>query len=159
MNRKLATKLFTIGYQELSLEVFLGILKSERIDLLVDIRELPLSRKEGFSKAPLKATLEANGISYSHFRELGAPERLRCELRAGGSWEAFGAGYRAHLKNRRKALRKLTLPLKGCRVCLLCFEEDPLLCHRSVVAQALLTDGLVGEVEDLRKGKLLDLKN
>jgi hypothetical protein len=159
MNRKLTIRLFTIGYQGLSLEAFLGILRSERIDLLVDVRELPLSRKEGFSKAPLKAALEADGISYSHFRELGAPEPLRRELRAGGSWEAFEAGYRTHLENHREALRKLAFLLRERRVCLLCFEEDPLICHRSLIAQALLTDGLVDEVEDLRKGKFLDLRS
>jgi uncharacterized protein (DUF488 family) len=158
VNRKLATRLFTVGYQGLSLEDFLDILRSGRIGLIVDIGELSLSRKEGFSKAPLKAALGVQGISYAHFRELGAPKTLRHQLRAGGSWEAFEVAYCAHLKNRREALRKLALLLRGCRVSLLCFEEDSLLCHRSLIAQALLAEGLVDEVEDLRKGKLLNLK-
>jgi uncharacterized protein (DUF488 family) len=73
----------------------------------------------------------------------------------GGTWEAFEAGYRAYLKNHGEALRELALLLKGHRVCLLCFEENPLFCHRSLIAQALLAEGLVDEVVDLRKGALL----
>ncbi len=147
-------EVLTVGYEGLDSSAFLDVLKANRINLVADVRDLPLSRKKGFSKTPLKATLETQGIFYRHFRELGAPKHLRHQLRAGGSWDAYQAGYRRLLKERVGALEELGLLLKEYRVCLLCFEEDPTVCHRSLIAQALVETGWAEGARDLRKGRL-----
>jgi uncharacterized protein (DUF488 family) len=63
------------------------------VEVLVDVREIPLSRKPGFSKHRLSATLENAGIEYRHVVNLGAPKKLRERLRNGGSWRKYTKGY------------------------------------------------------------------
>ena len=147
-------EVLTVGYERLDLGTFLDVLNSNRVDLVADVRDLPLSRKKGFSKTSLKTALETRGIFYRHFRELGAPKHLRHQLREGGSWDAYQAGYQSLLKERVGALEELGLLLKEYRVCLLCFEEDPSVCHRSLIAQALVETGWAEGARDLRKGRL-----
>ena len=48
-------------------------LKKIGIEQLVDVREIPLSRKNGFAKNALKKALDNNGIIYKHLPELGSP--------------------------------------------------------------------------------------
>lgn len=55
--------LHTIGYEGLTIGEFLDILSIHNIDLVVDVRELPLSRKRGFSKKVLAHKLGENGIA------------------------------------------------------------------------------------------------
>jgi len=58
--------IYTIGYEERTLEEFIEQLKLFNISTLVDIRENPFSRKKGFSKNALAQSLEENGIEYLH---------------------------------------------------------------------------------------------
>ena len=44
----------TIGYEGLSLEEFFGLLREGRVERIVDVRQMPLSRKKGFSKNVLR---------------------------------------------------------------------------------------------------------
>jgi len=142
----------TIGYEGLSLNTFLDILKSNGVNLVADVRDLPLSRKRGFSKTPLKEALAKEGIFYRHFRELGAPKPLRLCLQKSGDWQTYQRSYLQLLAQRVGALEELGLLLREYRVCLLCFEEDPSQCHRSLVGRALVETGWAQGVTDLRKG-------
>jgi uncharacterized protein (DUF488 family) len=76
--------LFTLGYEGLNVDTYIAALKLHDIHTLVDVRELPLSRKKGFSKNVLAARLDAEGIGYLHLRSLGAPRPIRHALRADG---------------------------------------------------------------------------
>ena len=75
-------ELMTIGYESLSRSEFFGILDRCRVTMLVDIRELPISRKPGFSKAALEAAVGELGLKYEHIVELGCPRDIRHEYRA-----------------------------------------------------------------------------
>jgi len=55
-------QIFTIGYEGKSLDQFVAELRRNRISRVIDVRELPLSRRKGFSKTPLTAALAAAGI-------------------------------------------------------------------------------------------------
>ncbi len=57
---------FTIGYEGISLEIYLNKLVKNNIKLLVDVRKNPLSMKYGFSKTLLKRFCESLGIKYIH---------------------------------------------------------------------------------------------
>jgi hypothetical protein len=83
---------FTIGYEQSSIRRFLSLLRSREVEILVDVREIPLSRKPGFSKNHLSASLENAGIEYRHIVNLGAPKKLREKLRSGGSWWDYTKG-------------------------------------------------------------------
>lgn len=129
-------KLATIGYEGVSLEAFIGALRSAGVTMLLDVRELPASRRKGFSKTPLSLALEKAGIEYRHERGLGTPKEMRQQVRASGDYEEFFATFRKHLATQKPLLDDLAKNLTGT-VALMCFEHDPAECHRSVVADAL----------------------
>lgn len=52
---------YTIGYEGRELDEFVARLREQRIQVLIDIREKPASRKPGFSKTPLREALEEAG--------------------------------------------------------------------------------------------------
>ena len=76
-NAKRLSGLTTIGYEGASLPAFLATLKDAGVTRLLDIRELPISRRKGFSKTPLSQALAGVGIEYQHERALGAPRSIR----------------------------------------------------------------------------------
>jgi uncharacterized protein (DUF488 family) len=130
------TGLFTIGYEGAELSAFMEQLQTAGINVLVDVRELPLSRRRGFSKTQLAGLLEQNGIRYLHKRELGAPRELRQELRDTGDYRVYFAKFNTYLKTQRDSLERLIEECVG-GVALMCFERDPKECHRSAVAREL----------------------
>lgn len=128
--------LTTIGYEGASLTAFLATLKAARVTLLIDVRELPSSRRKGFSKTPLSQALSKAGIGYQHERALGAPRQIRHKLREDGDLKRYFADFRAYLATQDTLLDQLARTLSG-RVALMCFERSATECHRSVVAAAL----------------------
>ncbi|MBU4403961.1 MAG: DUF488 domain-containing protein, partial [Actinobacteria bacterium] len=52
--------IYTIGYEGLSQKVFLAWLNRYDINVIADVRHLPLSRKKGFSKNSLNELLAKN---------------------------------------------------------------------------------------------------
>jgi uncharacterized protein (DUF488 family) len=71
------TRLYTVGYQGRSLAELLDSLSRAEVQRVVDVRELPLSRKPGFSKTALAAALAERGIEYVHVKPLGNPKANR----------------------------------------------------------------------------------
>lgn len=132
--------LFLTGYEKESLVVFLKKLKREKITTLIDIREIPLSRKNGFSKPNLKKELSKQGIMYYHFPGLGSPTGLRRRLKDTGDYLSFFKKYREYISGKRGLVNKLVdLVVKnGDNSALLCFERHSDLCHRSIVASEAL---------------------
>jgi len=129
----------TIGYQAATVESFLRALGSAGIELLVDVRAVASSRRPGFSKARLAATLAEAGIGYVHLRGLGTPAEGRAAARA-GRHARMRTIFRAHLRTleARAELDQLRDLAEGStRLCLLCFEADPEHCHRTLVIEAL----------------------
>jgi uncharacterized protein (DUF488 family) len=133
-----ALNVLTIGYEGATLEDFLSTLKRAHVTLLLDVREIALSRRKGFSKTALSAALTHSGIDYRHERTLGSPKEIRHQLRADGNYQRYFRDFREYLATQRKLLEVLADELSG-GVALLCYERNPAECHRSVVAQALAT--------------------
>ena len=75
--------IYTIGYEGTDIERFVATLKIVGIKHLADVRAVAVSRKKGFSKSALSARLDAEGIQYFHFIELGDPKPGRDAARAG----------------------------------------------------------------------------
>jgi uncharacterized protein (DUF488 family) len=128
--------LATIGYQGATPDSFLRALVDARIELLADIRAVASSRRPGFSKSKLSANVGEAGIDYLHLRALGTPADGRAAARAGKHAEMRRI-FLAHMAtgDAQVALDDLVeIARAGQRVCLLCFEADPLHCHRNIVA-------------------------
>ena len=128
---------YTIGYEGMTIEAFIGSLCAQRIAHVVDIREVALSRKKGFSKTTLSEHLKRAGIRYSHVRALGCPKAIRNQYRIDGNWGRYSRAFAAYLESQTAALRELRLTMKAERCSLMCFEADYTLCHRSLVAHEL----------------------
>lgn len=131
---------FTIGYEGLDIDTFMSLLRQHGIETIVDIRELPLSRKRGFSKRALAQALDANGRGYMHIPALGCPKPVRDRYRADGDWKRYVRGFMKHLDVQTSALEHLSGMTKSSNCALLCYEADFNFCHRSLVADALGQD-------------------
>lgn len=127
--------LYTIGYQGLSLEKFISMLQAHNVEEVVDVRELPLSRKPGFSKTKLSEALRDADIGYRSIRALGSPRDLRQEYRATQDWEDFSKRFLDHLKSQTDALQDLVDLAYADTICLMCYEHDSAVCHRRIVAE------------------------
>lgn len=79
--------IFTIGYEGLDIDAFLSLLAKHDINTVVDVRELPLSRKPGFSKKALGTALNLSGREYVHMVQLGCPKTVRERYRYDGNWK------------------------------------------------------------------------
>ena len=135
--------LYTIGYESLDASRFVQELRQQNIHVLIDVRELPLSRKRGFSKSALDTLVTAAGVKYVHLRDLGAPREVRHKLRATGDWDEYCLGYQAHLEQQDVALAAVAELASEENVCLMCFEADYRECHRSLIADELQQQGKI----------------
>ncbi len=113
----------------------LDLLSASGVELLLDVRAVPLSRKAGFSKSVLAASVASRGIAYLHDRRLGTPKPGREAARKGRTAEMTRI-FEAHLQGEapREALIEAATLAQGRRLCLLCFERAPHDCHRAIVA-------------------------
>ncbi len=130
-------QLVSIGYGGRDVTELIRSLKEQNVQVLVDVRLTPISRKQGLSKTALKAALAEAGISYVHHRELGNPKSNRTGYRQ-GNVESL-ARYQEILTSGEasSALRHVLELLDEEVVALLCFEKDHSQCHRSQVVDAL----------------------
>ena len=130
--------LFTIGYEDRSISEFIERLNQFSITALVDVREIPLSRKKGFSKKQLKEYLEKNDIQYIHIKQLGSPKKLRDKLREDKDYESFFEAYTKYLSTQIEILQELyTERVLEETICLMCYERLPSHCHRKVIAEEI----------------------
>jgi len=112
-------------------------LKRHGVEVLVDIRELPLSRRRGFSKTALVDLLQRQDVRYRHVRQLGSPREMRHEARRTGDLARFFRAFSRYLDGQKESLQQLAAEASRTRICLLCFEADHTCCHRHTVASKL----------------------
>ncbi len=141
------TKIFTIGYEATTMADFLSTLKAAGVERVIDVRALPLSRRPGFSKTSLGASLREVEIDYVHLKALGTPKRGRDAAKK-GDVATLTAVYDEQLdlpEAQAQAAIMLGLAAEKPSV-LLCYERDPCHCHRTLLLQAV---GEGAEVVDL----------
>jgi uncharacterized protein (DUF488 family) len=134
----LAATLFTIGYEKARLADIVGALEEAGVKILIDVRDRPQSRRPGFSKNQLAAGLEAAGIRYVGLRALGTPPEGR-EANRKRKWEKFWriVDEKLATAEAEHALVEAAAIASKTPTCLLCYEADPHICHRSRVADIL----------------------
>lgn len=140
-------KVFTIGYEGVTVAQFLAALTTAGVQRVIDVRALPLSRRPGFSKNILANGLREAGIEYVHLKALGTPKEGRDAAKKGdvktlervyeGQLQLPGAQAQA------AQMRELVAEKPSA---LLCFERDPCHCHRTLL---LAAEGEGAEVVDL----------
>lgn len=130
-------KLFTIGYEGLDIDSFITHLKNNAIECLLDIREIPLSRKRGFSKVALSDRLNEENIHYVHLGELGSPKHIRYELKVNHDYSNFFEKMHKHLANKKHTIESAYHYVTDYKCCLMCFERLAAQCHRKIVARRI----------------------
>ena len=133
-------KLFTLGYSGFDIDTFVEKLKRNKIECLIDVREIPISRKKGFAKTALSLRLCSEGIEYQHFKALGSPKDLRHKVREDRDYNTFFSGVRRHLRKPAgiDSIQEAIQTARQMRSCLMCFCSDWECCHRSCVVDAIL---------------------
>ena len=134
-------KFFTIGYEGTTVSDFITALRRAGVERVIDVRALPLSRRPGFSKSPLKAALEEAGIEYVHLRALGTPAEGRAAARAGRyvELERIYAGQLELPEAMVQSAQMLELARERPSA-LLCMEREPAHCHRTLLLKAVAPD-------------------
>ena len=123
---------FTVGYEGRKLDVFVALMVRSGVESIVDVRALPLSRRRGFSKTPLREALAARGIDYVHLRDAGNPYR---DLR--DDPERSLRLYEKYLDAHPAVLDDVEEALSERPAALLCLEARHEHCHRSILAKKL----------------------
>jgi uncharacterized protein (DUF488 family) len=134
-------RIFTIGYEATTMAEFLEALSSAGVERVIDVRALPLSRRPGFSKTPLKKALAEAGIEYVHLKALGTPAEGR-EAARKGRHEDLKRIYAAQLDLPEAivAAQQMRELAAEKRSALLCFEREPSGCHRSLLLASAAPD-------------------
>jgi uncharacterized protein (DUF488 family) len=130
-------KVFTIGYEGLDLPAFTALLARHGVETVVDVRELSLSSKKGFSKQALNHELQLAGFGYLHIGALGCPRPVRDGYRQHRDWAIYTEGFMRHLASQEEALRELAALAEVATCALLCYEAEYHFCHRAMVAEGL----------------------
>jgi uncharacterized protein (DUF488 family) len=132
-------KLVTIGYLGITTESFFDHLQAHKIECVIDTREIPISRKKGFSKSSLQSQLCNLGITYRHFRLLGSPRRHRHQLRETGDYDRFFIDVDQHYKTTEatEAVKEAISVARELRSCLMCCCPDWRYCHRKALVESI----------------------
>ena len=132
---------WTIGYDNRSMETFLDLLKEHKIEVVVDVRSFPTSRIPHFRREELERWLPAHGIAYVWLgRELGGYRR---------------GGYEAYMRTCafQNGVRRLLQLARERRTCIMCMEANPKYCHRRFIAAHLERLG-VRVIHILKRGQV-----
>src|SRR3954471_20288719 len=131
--------LFTIGYEGKTPDEFLGQLREAGVELVIDVRAIAASRRPGFSKTALAASVREQGVDYVHFRALGTPAAGREAARKGrvADMRRIYAG-QLETPEAELALEQVLSAASERRAALLCYEADAAGCHRTMLAERMV---------------------
>jgi uncharacterized protein (DUF488 family) len=130
-----------IGYEGHTVDELLEVLEANEVDVLVDVRQTPMSRKRGFSKRLLAEALAGRSIDYVHLPALGNPKDNRAAFHRDSSLARGRERYLAHLEaTGRPAYDEVVALARARRAVLLCLEHDGTHCHRSCILDLVHTE-------------------
>lgn len=149
--------IWTIGHSTRNLDEFISILKSFEIELAVDIRSYPGSRRyPHFNKEALEISLPENNIKYTHLIGLGGRRKARKDsINTGWRLSAF-RGYADYMET--DAFKNTIIELERLayneRTAYMCSEAVWWRCHRSLVSDYLKLNGwIVMHIMGIGKGE------
>jgi uncharacterized protein (DUF488 family) len=137
--------IWTIGHSNHDIGTFLGLLGSQSIAMVADVRRFPGSRRHPqFGAEALGASLASAGIGLRHFAGLGGRRGKAVAGSPNTAWrvESFNA-YADHMGTGafREELATLMALARERRVAIMCSEALPWRCHRRLIADALVLRG------------------
>lgn len=131
--------IYTIGYEKKNIEEYIKILKENKIQILIDVREIAWSYKKDFCKTKFNSHLSENGILYLHHKDLGNPKVFRKNITDRTKTLKLYEKYLNKTKNGLEELENVISKTKK-KICLTCFEKEHLECHRSIIVKVFSKD-------------------
>jgi uncharacterized protein (DUF488 family) len=130
--------LYTIGYEKALLTDFVAALVATGVSTLIDVRDRPISRRPGFSKRQLAASVEEAGMRYILLQALGTPPEGRLAGRR-REWDRFWniVDEKLARPEAELALQEAAEIARAAPSCLLCYESDWQICHRRRITEIL----------------------
>jgi uncharacterized protein (DUF488 family) len=132
---------YTIGYGNKTLDSMVKILDSHGINEVIDVRNNAFSWKKDFMRENLNRYLQEIGINYVNLPALGAPKEMRYEIKVNNNPDLFFEKYNEWLKKHNSTFEVLKKVVDSSTSAIMCLEENPKDCHRSVLAKELLNIG------------------
>ena len=127
-------QIWTIGHSTRPIEEFIALLRSAKLDVLIDVRSFPGSRRyPQFNKENLREAVPAAGVDYLHMPELGGRRKTRPDSH-NLAWrnESF-RGYADYMETAtfREGIERLLQIAQERRVAIMCSEAVWWRCHRA----------------------------
>jgi uncharacterized protein (DUF488 family) len=138
--------LYTVGHSTRTIEEFLALLGHYRIQLLVDVRTIPMSRRlPHFNQTHLASALPERRIAYLHLPALGGLRKSTDPDSPNRGWRNMSfRGYADYMQTEafEKGIDALLSEAGGRSAAVMCAEAVPWRCHRSLISDALLVRGV-----------------
>jgi uncharacterized protein (DUF488 family) len=134
----------TVGHSTRTIDALIELQRAHAIELLVDVRRWPASRRyPHFNRALLAASLKASDIEYLWRGDLGGFRKPASDSRNTG-WRV--AAFRAYADfmltdEFDKIMKEMETIADENRIALMCAEAVPWRCHRQLLADAFLVRG------------------
>jgi len=139
-------RIWTIGHSTRAIDEFISLLKENQIKLLADVRAFPGSKRyPQFNKDALAKSLNAHGIRYEHFPEMGGKRKSNPDSRNTAWRNASFRGYADYMKTEQFQTgieRLLDLATEAGPTAIMCAEAVWWRCHRSLIADYLKARGM-----------------
>ena len=139
-------QIWTIGHSTRTIEEFISLLKENGIELLADVRAWPGSKRyPQFNKDALTESLNANGIRYEHFPELGGKRKSKPDSRNTAWRNSSFRGYADYMETeqfQKGADRLLDFAREAGPTAIMCAEAVWWRCHRSLISDYLKARGV-----------------
>src|SRR5262252_3878058 len=134
-------RIWTIGHSIRAIDEFVSLLKANEIKVLADVRAWPGSKRyPQFTKDALAESLNAQGIRYEHFPELGGKRKAKPDSRNTAWRNTSFRGYADYMETEQfqKGIeRLLALTAEAGPTAIMCAEAVWWRCHRSLIADYL----------------------
>ena len=137
--------IYTIGHSTRTLEEFMDLLKTHQIEVLVDIRAFPMSRRlPHFNRENMEQSFSNAGIEYRWMKNLGG--RRKRELMDSPNIALRNDSFRNYADYMltpqfQEAVAELLKRAQKKRVVIMCAEAVYYHCHRMLVADYLTAHG------------------
>ncbi len=135
---------WTIGHSTRTLEGLIEMLHSFQIEMVVDIRSYPGSRRyPQFNKEALKISLPKNNIQYIHLKELGGRRKVNPDSK-NTAWRHIAfRGYADYMETDafKEGIKDLEAIALQQSTAYMCSEAVWWRCHRSMVSDYLKVHG------------------
>ena len=136
--------IWTVGHSTRPIGEFTDVLRVHEISLLVDVRTIPRSRHNPqFNEDRLAESLKKAGLGSLHMPALGGLRKAQRDSINDGWRNTSFRGYADYMQTDEfwHALEELITESRLQPTAIMCAEAVPWRCHRSLIADALVTRG------------------